>query len=160
MPVLRKLIRYLKWELLFVRKIMIRMQSLKDTDCSAEGCFLIFRTFLGKRKESKKVLRKKERDLTTNREWWTERVRKDSLGKGLESKRQQRRGKTEGGEGEGVGRGECVKQRWKKGKKKWKWEGKKSHNQGLRWVRSVPILFIHLYSSQCLVGVSKGCDLL
>lgn len=68
MPVLRKLIRYLKWELLFVRKIMIRMQSLKDTDCSAEGCFLIFRTFLGKRKESKKVLRKKERDLTTNRE--------------------------------------------------------------------------------------------
>lgn len=33
---------------------MIRMQSLKDAACSAEGCFLIFRTFLGKRKESKK----------------------------------------------------------------------------------------------------------
>lgn len=47
MPVLRKL----KWELLFVRKRVIRMQSLKDTDCSAEGRFLIFETFLGKRKE-------------------------------------------------------------------------------------------------------------
>lgn len=142
MPALRELIRYLEWELLFVRKIMIRMQSLKDVDCSAEGCFLIFRTFLGRRKESKKVLRKKERDLTTNREWWTERVRKDSLGKGLESKRQQRKGKTEGGEGEGVGRRECVKQSERKGRRNESEKGRKATIEG--WDEYVQFLF-YLY---------------
>lgn len=69
MPGLRKLLRYLQWELLFARKRVIRVQPLKDTDCSAEAHFLILGTFLGKRKEYKtKVLRNKERDLTANRE--------------------------------------------------------------------------------------------
>lgn len=59
-----------------------------------------------------------------------------------------------------MGGGERVKQRWKEGKKKCKWEGKKGHGRVLRWVHSVLILAIHFYFSRCLVGVSKGCDLL
>lgn len=34
-----------------VKRRVIRVQSMEDTDCSVEGYFLIFRTFLGKRKE-------------------------------------------------------------------------------------------------------------
>lgn len=57
-------------------------------------------------------------------------MRKDSLGKGLESKRQQRSGKTEGGEGEGVGRGECEKQSERKGRRNESEKGRKATIEG------------------------------
>lgn len=59
MPVLRKLIRYHKWELLFVKQRVIGVQSMEDTDYSAEGSFLISGHSLG-REESKKKSAEKE----------------------------------------------------------------------------------------------------
>lgn len=69
MPVLGKLIRYHKWELLFVKQRVIGVQSMVDTDYSAEGSFLISGHSLGREESKKKVLRKREKHLTANREW-------------------------------------------------------------------------------------------